>query len=190
MSRDKINSGLFELFTTFAKIGLFMFGGGYAMLPLLERECIDTHNWVTEEELMNYFAIGQCTPGIIAINTATFIGKKERGVAGAISATLGIVFPSIVIITVLSSVIAVMSSNPLFQRAFSGIRVAVCALISSSIFKMSSKSLKSPVKVIIAVAVFALEIFAGISPVLIVIFTVLFSVSFFFIKERKGCGVK
>ena len=94
-----------DMFLTFAKVGVMTFGGGYAMLPILQREVVDSKGWATEEELMDYFAIGQCTPGIIAVNTATFIGQKNRGVLGGIIATLGLVFPSLVIITLLAGVI-------------------------------------------------------------------------------------
>ena len=88
---------LWELFITFAKVGVMTFGGGYAMLPILQREVVENKKWASEEELVDYFAIGQCTPGVIAVNTATFVGQKRRGVAGGILATLGVVFPSLVI---------------------------------------------------------------------------------------------
>ena len=94
-----------ELFWTFAKMGVMTFGGGYAMLPILQREVVENKRWVTEEEIMDYYAIGQCTPGIIAVNTATFIGQKIRGIAGGIVATLGLVFPSVVIISILAGLI-------------------------------------------------------------------------------------
>ena len=93
---------LLELFLTFAKIGVMTFGGGMAMLPILEREVVQNKHWATEEELVDYFAIGQCTPGIIAVNTATFVGQKRKGAMGGITATLGVVFPSLVIITILA----------------------------------------------------------------------------------------
>ena len=103
MKKEK--TSLWLLFWTFAKMGVMTFGGGYAMLPILQREVINNRGWATEEELMDYFAIGQCTPGIIAVNTATFIGQKLRGVAGGITATLGVVFPSLVIISLLAGLI-------------------------------------------------------------------------------------
>ena len=94
---------LWELFITFAKVGVMTFGGGYAMLPILQREVVENKKWASEEELVDYFAIGQCTPGVIAVNTATFVGQKRRGVAGGILATLGVVFPSLVIICILAA---------------------------------------------------------------------------------------
>ena len=92
------------IFLAFAKVGAMTFGGGYAMIPILERELIDKRGWATNEELMDYYAVGQCTPGIIAVNTATFIGNKLLGTIGGIIATLGMVFPSLVIITVIAGV--------------------------------------------------------------------------------------
>lgn len=96
---------LLTLFLTFAKVGVMTFGGGYAMLPILQREVVENKGWATDEELTDYFAIGQCTPGVIAVNTATFIGQKRRGILGGIVATLGVVFPSLVIIAALAGVI-------------------------------------------------------------------------------------
>ena len=92
-----------DMFLTFAKVGVMTFGGGYAMLPILEREVVQNKKWATEEELMNYFAVGQCTPGVIAVNTATFIGYKYRGIPGAILATAGVIFPSLVIIIIIAA---------------------------------------------------------------------------------------
>jgi chromate transporter len=114
---------LWKLFWTFAKVGVMTFGGGYAMLPILQREIVDNKGWATEEELMDYFAIGQCTPGVIAVNTATFIGQKLTGLAGGITATLGVVFPSVVIISALAGVIEAFSHIQWVQNAFGGIRV-------------------------------------------------------------------
>ena len=96
---------LLELFLTFAKIGGFTFGGGIAMLPMLQKEIVEKKNWATQEELMDYYAIGQCTPGIIAINTATFVGYKQKGTIGGIVATLGMAFPSVVIITIIAALV-------------------------------------------------------------------------------------
>ena len=114
---------LLDMFVTFAKVGVMTFGGGYAMLPILQREVVENKGWATEEELTDYYAIGQCTPGIIAVNTATFIGYKHAGVIGGVAATLGIVFPSLVIITLLAGVISTFSHVVWLQNAFAGIRV-------------------------------------------------------------------
>lgn len=138
MKKEKTSLRL--LFWTFAKMGVMTFGGGYAMLPTLQREVIDNRGWATEEELMDYFAIGQCTPGIIAVNTATFIGQKLRGVAGGITATLGVVFPSLVIISLLAGLITSFSHLAWVQDAFSGVQVCVCVLIFNAVVKLLKKS--------------------------------------------------
>lgn len=129
-----------DLFFTFAKIGGMTFGGGYAMLPILQREVVENKHWATEEELTDYFAIGQCTPGVIAVNTATFIGNKYKGALGGIIATLGVVFPSLVIITVLAGVITQFADISVVKNAFAGIRVCVCVLIFNSVLKLGKKS--------------------------------------------------
>lgn len=129
-----------DLFLTFAKVGVMTFGGGYAMLPILQREVVDNKGWVTEEEIMDYYAIGQCTPGIIAVNTATFIGQKLKGIPGAILTTLGVVFPSLVIISCLAMVIEAFSHLVWVQNAFGGIRVCVCVLIANSVVKLYKKA--------------------------------------------------
>ena len=138
MKKEK--TSLWLLFWTFAKMGVMTFGGGYAMLPILQREVIDNRGWATEEELMDYFAIGQCTPGIIAVNTATFIGQKLRGVAGGITATLGVVFPSLVIISLLAGLITSFSHLTWVQDTFSGVQVCVCVLIFNAVVKLLKKS--------------------------------------------------
>ena len=127
---------LLELFLTFAKIGVMTFGGGMAMLPILEREVVQNKHWATEEELVDYFAIGQCTPGIIAVNTATFVGQKRKGAMGGITATLGVVFPSLVIITILAGLITNFAHLAWVQNAFAGIQVCVCVLILNAVLKL------------------------------------------------------
>lgn len=131
---------LWEMFWTFARIGGLTFGGGYAMLPMLQREVVERHQWATEEELADYYAIGQCTPGVIAVNTATFIGYRQAGVAGSIFATLGVVFPSIVIITVIAAFLTNFADLKVIQYAFEGIRVCVCVLIFNAVQKLWKKS--------------------------------------------------
>ena len=110
-------------------MGVMTFGGGMAMLPILQREVVENKHWATEEELTDYYAIGQCTPGIIAVNTATFIGQKYKGIAGGIVATLGVVFPSLVIISILAGLINNFADLAWVQNAFAGIQVCVCVLI-------------------------------------------------------------
>ena len=131
---------LFDMFLTFAKVGVMTFGGGYAMLPILQREVVENKGWATEEELVDYFAIGQCTPGVIAVNTATFIGQKNMGIIGGIFATLGVVFPSLIIISLLAGVIEAFSHLTVVQNAFGGIRVCVCVLIANAVVKLFKKA--------------------------------------------------
>ena len=121
---------------TFAKVGVMTFGGGYAMLPILQREVVENKAWAVEEELVDYFAIGQCTPGVIAVNTATFIGQKQAGILGGIIATIGVVFPSLIIISLLAGVIEAFSHLNWVQHAFGGIRICVCILILNAVVKL------------------------------------------------------
>ena len=136
-SRGRI---LWELFAAFAKMGAVTFGGGMAMLPILQREVVDERHWATEEELVDYYAIGQCTPGIIAVNTATFIGQKLAGVPGAVCATLGMIFPSLALISILAGLITNFSHIAWVKNAFAGIQVCVCVLIFNSTMKLMKKS--------------------------------------------------
>ena len=160
---------LLLLFAVFAKIGGFTFGGGYAMLPILQREIVDKRQWATQEELMDYFAIGQCTPGIIAVNTATFIGYKRKGVVGGLFATLGVVAPSIVIITIIAAFIQGFQHIEAVQWAFEGIRAAVVALILSAVIKLGKKSLVDVATVVIFLVVAVLSVVTDLSPAIFVV---------------------
>ena len=158
-----------ELVVSFFKIGIMTFGGGYAMLPMLQRELVENRKWVTEEEILNYFAIGQCTPGVIAVNTATFVGYKRRKIPGAIFATIGVVLPSMIIITIIAAVLSNFAHIPAVQHAFAGIRIAVSALIVASVIKRIKTNVKSIAQIIIAVAAFVLVAVFGQNPVFAVI---------------------
>jgi|GluameStandDraft_1065615.scaffolds.fasta_scaffold02951_8 chromate transporter len=158
-----------DLFLTFAKVGVMTFGGGYAMLPILQREVVDNKGWATEEELMDYFAIGQCTPGVIAVNTATFIGQKNKGVPGGILATLGVVFPSLVIISLLAGVITAFSHLAWVSHAFGGIRVCVCILILNAVVKLLKKAVIDVPTAILFAAVALGSYFTPLSPVVFVV---------------------
>ena len=164
---------LADLFLTFAKVGVMTFGGGYAMLPILQREVVENKGWATEEELADYFAIGQCTPGIIAVNTATFIGKKYAGTAGGILASLGVVFPSLLIIILLASVITSVSDLAVVQHAFAGIRVCVCVLIFNSVLKLGKSAIKDKPTLIIALLVAVIAFVTDLSPVVFVVLAAL-----------------
>ena len=165
---DRVNE-LWQLFFAFAKIGVMTFGGGAAMLPMLQRELVDKRGWVEEEELMDYYAIGQCTPGIIAVNTATFVGQKRRGDIGGIFATMGMVFPSLVIILTLASIITTVSDLAWVQNAFAGIRACVCVQIFNAVWKLAKKAIVDKWTAGIFGAVLLLSVFTELSPVVFVV---------------------
>ncbi|WP_432663025.1 chromate transporter [Wukongibacter baidiensis] len=160
---------LWELFSVFFRIGLFTIGGGYAMLPMLQREVVEKYEWATDEEIMDYYAIGQSTPGIIAINTATFIGFKKKGVIGGIIATLGMVAPSWVIIMSIAAFFQQFADNPWMKSAFSGIRVVVLVLILNAVIKMGKKAITNWIGIVIGIIAFVAVAFLSISPIYIII---------------------
>ena len=161
---------LLQLFTAFARVGVLTFGGGYAMIPMLEREIVDRHGWATSEELMDYYAVGQCTPGVIAVNTATFIGYKTAGNLGGVVATLGVIFPSFVIISVIAGIIQNFADIPAVKSAFAGIRVCVCVLIFNSVVKLWKGAVKDKAALALCLLVFVLSVFFSISPIVFVVF--------------------
>ena len=143
---------LVDLFLTFSRIGVCTFGGGYAMLPILQRELVESKKWATEEELADYYAVGQCTPGIIAVNTATFVGRSQAGIAGGVIATLGLVFPSLVIIMLIAAFLQNFMHLEFVVHAFNGVRAGVVALIASSVIKLFKNAVMDwPTRVIYAV---------------------------------------
>ena len=158
-----------DLFLTFARIGAMTFGGGYAMLPIIQREIVEDKGWATEEEVMDYYAIGQCTPGVIAVNTATFIGQKLMGTGGGIAATLGVVFPSVVIISLLATVIEAFSHLVWVQNAFGGIRVCVCVLITNAVIKLYKKAVVDKLTLAIFLLVAVGSSLLDMSPVVFVV---------------------
>ena len=160
---------LLKFFFTFAKIGAVTFGGGYAMLPILQREIVGKHLWAKDSELTDYFAIGQCTPGVIAVNTATFIGYKQKGVLGAIFATLGVVFPSVLIILIISAFVQNYADIIYVKYALCGIRVCVCVLIFNSISKLAKSALVDVWTGIIFGIVLILSVFLGVSAATLVL---------------------
>ena len=160
---------LIDLFLVFAKIGVMTIGGGLTMLPLLQREIVERTKWATEDELLDYYAISQCTPGIIAVNTATFVGSKQRKTLGGIFATLGMVFPCIVIITVIAALLAEFAHYPVVQNAFRGIRAGVCALMLNTVIKLFKKSVKGALTGAIWLVVCIGMLFLHISPILYVV---------------------
>ena len=158
-----------DLFLTFMQVGGLAFGGGDARLPILQREVVEKRNWATDEELTDYFAVGQCTPGIIAVNTATFVGQKQAGVLGGIVATLGIVAPSLVIISILAGFINTFAELAVIKNAFAGIRVCVCVLIFNAVCKLWKSSVKNKLALAIFAVVTLGSLFFDLSPVFFVV---------------------
>ena len=163
-----------ELFWAFFQIGALTFGGGYTMLPMIQKEIVEKHKWATEEEILDYFAISQLTPGVIAVNTATFVGYKTKGILGGIFATLGVVFPSVVIITIIAAFLKNFMDLEIVQHAFAGIRVAVCVLITIAIIKLAKKNIKNNAGILLAITVFLLVTFTNISSVYVIIGAIIF----------------
>jgi len=159
---------LWELYAAFFRIGLFTFGGGYAMLPMLKRETVEKYHWITEEEILDCYAIGQCTPGVIAVNTATFIGTRRCGVKGAVAATVGVVTPSLIIITLIAAVLQNLMRFEAVVQAFAGIRVAVAALVTVAAAGLIKKGIRDKRGLALFIIVFTAAFFFGVSPVWIV----------------------
>ncbi len=176
---------LWDLFFTFFRIGGLTFGGGYAMLPMLQNEIVEKRKWATEEELLDYYAVGQCTPGIIAVNTATFIGQKVKGFWGAVFATAGVVFPSLVIISVIAGFIQNFSHLEWVQHAFAGIRVAVAVLVVNAVLKLWKSGIKDFLGIVIFAVVFVLSAVFSLSPVFVVIAAILVGILAGRLKRRK-----
>ena len=162
-----------DLFLTFARIGGLTFGGGYAMLPMLQKEVVEKRGWATEEELMDYYALGQCTPGIIAVNTATFVGQNTAGNLGGIIATLGVVFPSLIIINLIAMFLQNFADLPVVQNAFAGIRVCVCGLVFNAVVKLWKKAVVDKKTLIILLVVVIGSFVFDVAPPIFVILSAL-----------------
>ncbi len=174
-----------ELYLAFVKIGAFTFGGGLAMMPIMQRELIEKRGWITEEEIIDYFAIGQSTPGIIAVNVATFVGYKRLGVLGGIIGTLGVVTPSWVIIMLLAGAISSVDKYPLAQKALKGINVAVAALLTSVIVKFSKKTIKNIWNAVFMFLAFALIYFLKVQSVWIILASLVIGSLITLYKQKK-----
>lgn len=160
---------LFELYSAFFRIGGLTFGGGLTMLPMLKHELVEKKKWVTEEEILDYYAIGQCTPGIIAVNVSTFVGYRRKGVAGAVFSTLGMVSPSLIIVSILAMFLEQFMSNEMVGHAVGGIKVVICALMLNTIITMAKKTVKNVTGGIVCAIAFLLAFFTPVPTVLIVL---------------------
>ncbi len=160
---------LWKLYAAFFRIGGLTFGGGLTMLPMLKYELVEKNGWVTEEELLDYYAVGQCTPGIIAVNVSTFVGFRKKGIPGAIFSTLGMISPSLIIVSILAFFLEQFMSNQIVAHAVGGIKVVVCALMLQTVITMAKKNLVSAVCYVVAILAFLLALFTPVPTVLLVL---------------------
>lgn len=184
MHNSKIKQ-LFEIFITFFKIGAFTFGGGYAMIPLIEREVVSNKKWVSTEDIIDYFAICESIPGAIAINSATLIGYKTAGKKGAVAAAAGVVLPSFIIITIIAAFFTRFQDNVIVQAAFKGVRAAVVGLVGKAAFKIGKSSIKDRIGLIITIIAVILVVFFDVHAILTIIGGAAFGLANYYIRLRK-----
>ena len=177
---------LWELYQAFFRIGLLTFGGGLAMLPMLKREVVDKYKWIDEDEMLDIYAIGQCTPGIIAINTATYIGFKKGGILGGITATLGEASPSLIIIIAVASVLKNYMDNEILLHAFVGIRIVVCGLMMTTVVQMMRSGIKNCIGGLFFAGAVILTMFTPISTIFIIIIAAILGVIMEKVKVKKS----
>lgn len=176
---------LFEIFSVAFRVGLFTFGGGYAMLPILQREVVDTRKWVTEAEVLDYYAIGQCLPGIIMVNTMIFVGQKRKGTAGGIAASLGTVCPALIIITLIAALLTNFADVPAVKNAFAGIRVCVCVLILNAVLKLWKSSIVDKKCLALFIVVALGSFFTDITPVVFVLLAAVVGIALKMLEVKK-----
>lgn len=176
---------LFDLYLAFLKIGTFTIGGGLAMMPMLRRELIENRGWITEEELIDYYAVGQSTPGIIAVNVSTFVGFKRAGIIGGIAGTLGMVTPSFVIIMLLARFINSVADYPVAQKALKGINVAVAALLTHVVVSFAKKTIKTPVNFIFMMVAFLCVGVLKLPSYIIILGAIAFACCMVFVRARQ-----
>ena len=173
-----------KLYISWFKIGLFTFGGGYAMIPMIQKEIVDKHRWVTAEDILNYYAISQCTPGAIAVNLSTFIGGKIGGFFGALISTLGVITPSIIIISIIAAFLSNFSSLEIVKHALAGIQIAVCVLMFGAVKNLFKTSIVDIPSLLICLVAFLLAYFTNIPTVLLVILAAVFGYVFYTYKNK------
>lgn len=174
-----------ELYYVFAKIGTFTIGGGLAMMPMIQKELIEKRHWITDDELLDYYAVGQSTPGIVAVNISTFVGYKQLGILGGIIATFGMVTPSLVIIMLLAKFINSIDDFPIVQKALKGINVAVTALLTSVVINFSKKTIKNVFNAICMMISFVVVFFLKIQSFYIILAALLIGTIITAIKLKK-----
>ncbi|MBQ7900788.1 MAG: chromate transporter [Clostridia bacterium] len=182
----KKSNKLWSLFTTFFRIGAFTFGGGYAMIPLIQAETVEKQKWVSDEDILEIVAIAESTPGPIAINSATFIGYRVAGVAGSLCATFGVVLPSFVIILLISYLLREFANITAVKYAFEGIRAGVLALIVGALYKMFKKCPKNAFSYAVVAAAFVAAAFTDINVILVIACSALAGIISMIVKTRRG----
>lgn len=176
---------LLKLYLVFAKVGTFTIGGGLAMMPMLQKELIDKRHWITEDELLDYYAVGQSTPGIVAVNVSTFVGYKQLGILGGVIATLGMITPSLVIIMILAKFINSISDYPYVQKALNGVNVAVAALLTSVVVNLCKKTIKKPINVVFMLVAFVIVFFLKVPSFYVIIAALVTGVIITAVKLKK-----
>lgn len=169
MAEQTVKPKLSELFCIFAHISAITIGGGYVMFPLMKREVVDTRGWISDEEMVDYYALGQSIPGIIAMNTATLVGYRKRGIPGAVFSAAGMATPSVLAILAIVLFLMPWIDHPLVQKAFSGIRAAVVAIMLMAVWQVGSKATRSLPKALIAICTFAAIVGLHFHPVLLIV---------------------
>ena len=176
-----------QIFWAFIKVGALTFGGGYAMLPILQRDIVEHNKWATDEEVMDYYAMAQCLPGIIMVNTSVFIGRHRKGTLGGVVAGFASALPSLVIITVIATFLTAFADYPIVQNAFAGIRACVVVLIANAVIKLWKIAMVDWKSIVIVfLPVFALSAFTGVSPILLVVAAALAGIIITVVSDKKG----
>ena len=176
-----------QIFWAFIKVGALTFGGGYAMLPILQRDIVEHNKWATDEEVMDYYAMAQCLPGIIMVNTSAFVGRHRKGTLGGVVAGFASALPSLVIITVIATFLTAFADYPIVQNAFAGIRACVVVLIANAVIKLWKSAMVDWKSIVIVfLPVFALSAFTGVSPILLVVAAALAGIIITVVSEKKG----
>ena len=179
---------LFEIFIASAKVGALTFGGGYAMLPILQREIVENKGWNTEAEILDYYALAQCLPGILMVNTLAFVGKNRKGNIGAVFAALGAAAPSFLIITIIATVLTAFADVPAVKNAFAGIRVCVCVLIFNAITKLWKSAIADIKCLLLFLAVLLASLLLDVTPILFVVVSALLGIAITMLSARKSSG--
>ncbi|MCF6465031.1 chromate transporter [Clostridium sp. Cult2] len=174
---------LFDMFKTFFKVGAFTIGGGYAMIPIIQKEIVDNKKWVKEEEFLDIIAISQGSPGPIAVNVSIFVGYKLKGLKGALACTLGTTLPSFLIILSIATVFFQFRNNPIIEKVFLGIRPAVVALIASAVYRLAKQSKFDYKKLSISIITTLIIVFLGISPIYLILVGGISSILYY--KSKK-----